>query len=150
MYLRRLLHICLVPAITAQRIFIDNLPGYQDLPPCAEVPVHTIVKDMSQGCGDHRKTTSYSCFLKSAKRCLPDTSTGLSQALDLFESYCAMGSAMNGTADRVCVGDAIRDDDSVQSECIPDRVAGCGFEPPNVARVAFRNRIGRCQIAIVL
>ncbi|KAK8091848.1 hypothetical protein PG997_002209 [Apiospora hydei] len=111
MYLQRLLHVWLVPAITAQSIFIDNLPGYRALPPCAETPVHTIVKDMSRGCGDHRKTTSYSCFCTAsstqyvaliskevAKRCLPDTTTGVSQALDLFGSYCAMGSVMNGTA----------------------------------------------------
>lgn len=101
----------LVPAIIAQQIFIDELPGYKALPPCAERPVHTIVKDMSLGCGDHKRTTSYDCFCTSsstkfvsliskevAKLCLPDTSTAVTQAVDLFGSYCAIGSAANGTA----------------------------------------------------
>ena len=112
MHLTRLFHGWLVPAIIlAQRIFIDELPGYKALPSCAERPIHTIVKDMSMGCGDRKKTTSYSCFCTAsstkyvtlisnevAKLCLPDTSTAVAQALDLFGSYCAIGSVANGTA----------------------------------------------------
>ncbi|KAK7986916.1 hypothetical protein PG988_001904 [Apiospora saccharicola] len=112
MHLHRLLSAWLIPAIIlAQRIFIDELPGYKALPSCAERPVHTIVKDMSMGCGDRQKTTSYSCFCTAsstqyvsiiskevAKLCLPDTTTAVPQALSLFESYCAIGSAKNGTA----------------------------------------------------
>ncbi|KAK8003830.1 26S protease regulatory subunit S10B [Apiospora arundinis] len=95
----------------AQRIFIDNLAGYRALPPCAERPVHVIVKDMASGCGDGQRTTSYGCFCSTsstqfvsiiskevAKRCLPDTATAVAQATDLFGSYCAIGSAANGTA----------------------------------------------------
>ncbi|KAK8031843.1 hypothetical protein PG990_001577 [Apiospora arundinis] len=95
----------------AQQIFINNLPGYQALPPCAESPVNTIVRIMSSGCGDNKRTTSYSCFCTAssakfvsiiskevAKRCLPDTATAVAQATELFGSYCAIGSAANGTA----------------------------------------------------
>ncbi|KAK8022441.1 Glycosyl transferase [Apiospora rasikravindrae] len=110
MYLHHLLYVWLVPATMAQNIFIDSLSGYQALPPCAERPVNAIVKNMASGCGDHQMTTSYSCFCTAsstkyvsiiskevAKRCLPDTSTAIAQATDLFESYCAIGSAANGT-----------------------------------------------------
>ncbi|KAK8121660.1 hypothetical protein PG984_010330 [Apiospora sp. TS-2023a] len=111
MHLGRLLSGWLVPAIIAQKIFIDQLSGYKALPSCAERPIHTIVKDMSLGCGDGKKTTSYGCFCSAssthfvsliskevAKLCLPDTTTAVAQATSLFGSYCAIESAKNGTA----------------------------------------------------
>ncbi|KAK8092467.1 uncharacterized protein PG998_014952 [Apiospora kogelbergensis] len=119
MYLPNLLFGWLVPAILAQRFFIDDLPGYKSLPPCAEQPIKIIVKYMSSGCGDHKKTTSYSCFCSASsmrfasligkdvsKLCLPETATAVSQAQDLFASYCAMGSAANGTAALTNTGSA--------------------------------------------
>ncbi|KAK7994611.1 hypothetical protein PG991_016199 [Apiospora marii] len=159
-----ILYSWVVPAtVMAQRIFIDELPGYKALPSCAERPIHTIVKDMSKGCGDHQKTTSYSCFCTAsstkfvsliskevAKLCLPDTTTAVEQATDLFGSYCAIGTAANGTADSVWIRDDTRDADPVEPECSPNGVAGCGHEPTNLARVAFRNGlVRRRQIPVV-
>ncbi|KAK6833578.1 hypothetical protein PG987_008272 [Apiospora arundinis] len=144
----------------AQRIFINNLPGYQALPPCAESPVNTIVRIMYSGCGDNKRTTSYSCFCTAssakfvsiiskevAKRCLPDTATAVAQATELFGSYCAIGLVPHP----VCIRNNSRNDDPIQPECIPDGVAGRGLNPPNVARVTFPNRrkLGRCEIPIV-
>ncbi|KAK3369635.1 hypothetical protein B0T24DRAFT_722478 [Lasiosphaeria ovina] len=48
--------------VYAEKIYIDKVPGYSQLPPCAEVPVSTIVRDMERGCGDGGRYTSFSCF----------------------------------------------------------------------------------------
>ncbi|KAH9996986.1 hypothetical protein F4779DRAFT_622978 [Xylariaceae sp. FL0662B] len=97
---------------TAQNIFIDNVPGYFDLPSCAEVPLSFIVRDMASGCGDDSKTTSYECFCTPSlakmngvisaavtSRCSTDPATAVSaasEALHIFEECCFMKTA--GTA----------------------------------------------------
>lgn len=96
---------------SAQRLFIDTIPAYSELPVCAKDQLKTIVKNMVNGCGDGKKTTSYSCFCtdssshfsqfistKVASACLPETTTAVGAAADVFSSYCALGS--NGTSGR--------------------------------------------------
>ncbi|KAK7973807.1 GPI ethanolamine phosphate transferase 2 [Apiospora arundinis] len=43
-------------------IYLDKAPGYWQLPACAMTPISTIVRDMSKGCGDGGRLTSYTCF----------------------------------------------------------------------------------------
>ncbi|KAF2138608.1 uncharacterized protein K452DRAFT_301131 [Aplosporella prunicola CBS 121167] len=95
---------------TPQRIFIDQVPAYADLPICAVVPVSSIVRGMTSGCGDGGAMTSFSCFCsksssKFASMIATDvrskcTSTGsesvTSAALEVFDSYCHMTEAATG------------------------------------------------------
>ncbi|KAK0717535.1 hypothetical protein B0T26DRAFT_298961 [Lasiosphaeria miniovina] len=89
--------------VYAQKIYIDKAPGYAELPPCAKVPVSTIVRDMKRGCGDGGRYTSFSCFCTAssskfasvigtdvAARCAASgiASQGLVAALSVFDSYC--------------------------------------------------------------
>lgn len=96
---------------SAQRIFIDTIPAYSELPICAADQLRTVVRNMAEGCGDDKKTTSYSCFCtdssshfsevistKVASACLPETTTAVDAAADVFSSYCALES--NGTSGR--------------------------------------------------
>lgn len=95
----------LTPFMIAQRVFIDGQPAYKQLPPCAEVPLSGIVRDMRSGCGDGQKTTSYNCFCTAssskfssiistavASSCAAkntvDPVSAASSALDVFNSYC--------------------------------------------------------------
>lgn len=99
----------LITLSSAQRIFIDTIPAYSELPVCAVDQLRRVVKDMVDGCGDGKKTTSYSCFCtdsssyfsgvistRVAKACLPETTAAVGAAADVFSSYCALGS--NGTS----------------------------------------------------
>lgn len=96
---------------SAQRLFIDTIPEYSELPVCAVDQLRTVVKNMERGCGDGGRTTSYSCFCtdssshfsrvistRVASACLPETTTAVEAAADVFSSYCALGS--NGTSGR--------------------------------------------------
>lgn len=84
-------------------IFINQVPEYALLSPCAESQVSTIVRNMAFGCGDGSKTTSYKCFCyeSSAKfssmigkhvqtACTQDASQNTS-AVEVFSSYCQLG-----------------------------------------------------------
>jgi hypothetical protein len=92
----------------SQSIFINNVPEYTALPSCAEVPVSMIVRDMDAGCGDGNQTTSYSCFCTAssshydgvisdfvASACTTDASSAVSEALDVFASYCKLGAGLS-------------------------------------------------------
>ena len=94
---------------TAQSLFINSFLEYSALPSCAEHPLSTIVRDMENGCGDDRKTTSYSCFCtasssyfasvistKVASECLLETTTAVTQALEVFDMYCALAGNSTG------------------------------------------------------
>ncbi|KAI1088707.1 hypothetical protein F5B19DRAFT_470236 [Rostrohypoxylon terebratum] len=89
-----------------QKYFINTLSAYSALPSCAEKPLSFIVRDMVSGCGDNKKTTSYSCFctassskMKSiinsavASRCSTGPTNAATQALDVFSSYCDLGAS---------------------------------------------------------
>ncbi|KAH8655368.1 hypothetical protein BX600DRAFT_525380 [Xylariales sp. PMI_506] len=103
------------PATAAQSIFINRIPEYSDLPSCAEYPLSTIVRDMVSGCGDGGRTTSYRCFCTDrsshmasvissnvASDCLPETPSAVSEALAVFNSYCALKSdSMTSNATQV-------------------------------------------------
>ncbi|KAI1135790.1 hypothetical protein F5Y05DRAFT_415790 [Hypoxylon sp. FL0543] len=118
-FLRSLLFHLLFAALAAgQSTFINNIPAYTLLPHCAEVPLSFIVRDMVSGCGDHQKTTSYSCFCTPssskmngyistavASRCSTGPVTAASQAMDVFASYCALGNS--GDHDRDANSDQI-------------------------------------------
>ncbi|KAK4174863.1 hypothetical protein QBC36DRAFT_191281 [Triangularia setosa] len=88
-------------SVTAQRIFINQVPEYSELPPCAEAPLSNVVRNMVSGCGDGGKTTSYNCFCASsstkfesiisrvvASKCLPVEPEATASALAVFGSYC--------------------------------------------------------------
>lgn len=103
------LFLILTTLSSAQRLFIDAIPAYAELPVCAADQLRTIVKNMKSGCGDGSRTTSYSCFCtdsssqfsqvistKVASACLPETTTAVEAAADVFSSYCALGA--NGTS----------------------------------------------------
>lgn len=93
----------------AQSLFINSFPEYSALPACAEHPLSTIVRDMVNGCGDDQKTTSYSCFCtdsssyfasvistKVASDCLPETTTAVAEALEVFDMYCGLAGNSKG------------------------------------------------------
>ncbi|KAK8023931.1 hypothetical protein PG993_011997 [Apiospora rasikravindrae] len=50
------------------RVYLDEAPGYLQLPACAMTPISTIVRDMSKGCGDGGRLTSYTCFCTDSYR----------------------------------------------------------------------------------
>ncbi|CAG8983961.1 hypothetical protein HYALB_00008822 [Hymenoscyphus albidus] len=54
-------------------IYINQLPIYSSLAPCAENRLSVVVRDMSSGCGDGNQLTSFTCF------CF-DSSTGTVKA----------------------------------------------------------------------
>ncbi|KAK4656482.1 hypothetical protein QC762_204724 [Podospora pseudocomata] len=96
-----LLPLLVVTATTAQRIFINQVPLYSSLPPCAEAPLSNIVRNMVSGCGDGGRTTSYSCFCASSSikfesiisravssKCMPSEPEATASALAVFDSYC--------------------------------------------------------------
>jgi hypothetical protein len=62
-----------VQAAGKTSIYIDQIPGYSALAPCAENRVSAIVRAQSSGCGDNQALTSFSCF------CLDQSSYELSQ-----------------------------------------------------------------------
>lgn len=103
------LFLTLMTLSSAQRLFIDTIPAYSELPVCAENQLRTVVKNMKDGCGDGSRTTSYSCFCtdssshfsrdistRVASACLPETTGAVGAAAEVFSSYCALG--LNGTS----------------------------------------------------
>ena len=91
-----------VPLILPQNIFINLVPEYIALPSCAQSPLSSIVRDMQKGCGDGGATTSYSCFCTASSSYFSalistvvvaqcSESGQASSAVDVFESYCAVG-----------------------------------------------------------
>ena len=107
MTLRLLLVSFVISQALSQSIYINNVPGYSALPPCAEVPLSLIVRDMVDGCGDGGHITSYSCFCTAssshydqvisssvASSCTADSSPAASSALNVFASYCELGSGL--------------------------------------------------------
>ncbi|KAK4208477.1 hypothetical protein QBC37DRAFT_353539 [Rhypophila decipiens] len=94
------------PPVTATPIYIDLIDGYKALPPCAVVPLSTIVRDMEDGCGDGGKLTSYSCFCTNSYsrfswqistavlRNCPDVDSReemATSAVGVFRGYCTSG-----------------------------------------------------------
>lgn len=43
-------------------IWIDQIPAYSALAPCAENKVSAVVRAQASGCGDAQQLTSFSCF----------------------------------------------------------------------------------------
>jgi hypothetical protein len=98
-------------ATSAQKVYIDTVPGYTQLPACAEVPLSTIVRDMNAGkCGDGGKETSFSCFCRTSStvlnsyiseavssRCMPQLPDATAQALAVFDSYCHLSAVTTTT-----------------------------------------------------
>lgn len=44
------------------QIYIDQVPGYTSLRPCAQGRVSAIVRAQASGCGDNMHLTSFTCF----------------------------------------------------------------------------------------
>jgi hypothetical protein len=102
----------------SQKIFIDKVPEYAQLPACAEVPLSTIVRDMKAGkCGDGGMLTSFSCYCGTSStvfnsiiseavssRCMPELPDATASALAVFDSYCHLSAApkktLSGSPDR--------------------------------------------------
>ncbi|KAB5578652.1 hypothetical protein GE09DRAFT_1214811 [Coniochaeta sp. 2T2.1] len=108
-----LLLLLLLQPAASQKVFIDQVPAYWNLPECAELPLSTLVRDMTSGCGDNQKTTSFSCFCTDSfaafetmistdvvSHCSSTTGDAPSalatSALDVFDSYCRL-KTRNGT-----------------------------------------------------
>lgn len=94
-----LVPVYLVFSVSAQSIFINEVPAYSSLDQCAEAPLSTIVRDMYSGCSDNSHTTSFNCVWSSSSstmneiitsailsRC-PNAVGDASSALDVFASY---------------------------------------------------------------
>ena len=94
----------LAPVGYCQSLYIDTIPEYRELPACAVVPLSTIVRDMSDGCGDDKEVTSYSCFCTNSSsefnqiisskveaNCSESASAVAQTALEVFASYCHLG-----------------------------------------------------------
>jgi hypothetical protein len=92
------------PKAVETKIFIDqDVSEYSLLSSCAEQRVSTIVRDMSDGCGDQSQMTSYLCFCQTsssyfdsfissriARTCNDQAQASLGQAV--FSKYCQVGS----------------------------------------------------------
>lgn len=107
-----ILFLLLVRPGTAQGVFINLIPAYKGLPPCAEVPLSTIVRDMNLGCGDGGKTTSWSCFCSASSSqfaakissrvqasCTADL-PAVTAALGVFSTYCANSTGKSHSEDQ--------------------------------------------------
>jgi len=93
-------------------IYIDLVPGYKNLPACAELPVSTMIRNMWNGCGDDSRLTSFSCFCTdSYSKFSWDISTAVvascgpgfaqaqaTSAVSVFHNYCANGTTQLITA----------------------------------------------------
>ncbi|KAK1830192.1 hypothetical protein QBC39DRAFT_331737 [Podospora conica] len=105
----------LLHAIHAQKIYIDTVPEYAQLPACAEAPLSTLVRDMEPPgkCGDNGKETSFSCFCGTSStvfnsyiseavssRCMPQLPDATAKALSVFDSYCHLSAAVTTAASR--------------------------------------------------
>lgn len=97
-----------------QKVYINQVPEYSQLPACAEVPLSTVVRNMVSGCGDNHQTTSYGCFCVSssakfdrvigsavASRCTDSPQEAAASALSVFDSYCHLLSSPAGMFIRV-------------------------------------------------
>lgn len=80
------------------RVYLDEVPAYWQLPACAMTPISTIVRDMSKGCGDGGRLTSYACFCtESYRKARWDISTEIA-------AKCSSGSVASA---RMVVGLAV-------------------------------------------
>ncbi|KAF2621461.1 hypothetical protein BU25DRAFT_238105 [Macroventuria anomochaeta] len=64
-------------------IWIDQIPGYSALAPCAENRISAIVRAQASGCGDNQQLTSFSCF------CIDQSSYMASVISTAVHDYCA-------------------------------------------------------------
>ncbi|KAF2657678.1 hypothetical protein K491DRAFT_321617 [Lophiostoma macrostomum CBS 122681] len=99
-----------VHAVPQTSIFIDQIPGYSSLASCGQDQLSTIVRAQYSGCGDNMQLTSFSCFCLDSsahfasvistavqEQCsvapatvtLTSQAAVVTQALDVFQSYCA-------------------------------------------------------------
>lgn len=84
--------------------YINTIPGYSQLVPCAEHPLSTIVRGMSQGCGENwTAITSYTCF------CTRSSSYMSSAISKDVSSYCRNSSALEQVSSAIAVWDAYCD-----------------------------------------
>lgn len=84
--------------------YINTIPGYSQLVPCAEHPLSTIVRGMSQGCGENwTAITSYTCF------CTRSSSYMSSVISKDVSSYCRNSSALEQVSSAIAVWDAYCD-----------------------------------------
>ncbi|KAK8067804.1 hypothetical protein PG996_006916 [Apiospora saccharicola] len=73
------------------RVYLDEVPAYWQLPACALTPISTIVRDMSKGCGDGGRLTSYACFCtESHRKARWDISTEISAQCSAAKSSAGM------------------------------------------------------------
>ena len=70
-----------VQAAGKTSIYIDQIPGYSALAPCAENRVSAIVRAQASGCGDDQALTSFSCF------CLDQSSYGVFLSTDVDSAF---------------------------------------------------------------
>ncbi|PSN74965.1 hypothetical protein BS50DRAFT_581715 [Corynespora cassiicola Philippines] len=109
-------------------IYIDQIPLYSSLEPCAQDRMSAIIRAQASGCGDERQLTSFSCFCidnsslmssiisTAVEASCAATATQsvtattpmpqVSSALELFHSYCARSTELplytdNATAVRI-------------------------------------------------
>jgi hypothetical protein len=103
-----------------QKIYIDSIPGYSSLSPCASTPLSTIVHDMASGCTEGGKTSSYSCFCTASSsafsKIISSAVTSMctaqatptaeaNQALEVFSVYCQLGRGVSsGTSQGLLYG----------------------------------------------
>lgn len=84
--------------------YINTVPGYSQLVSCAEHPLSTVVRGMSQGCGENADAiTSYTCF------CTLSSSYMSSVISKGVSSYCRNSSALQQVSSAIAVFDAYCD-----------------------------------------
>lgn len=84
--------------------YINTVPGYSQLVPCAEHPLSTVVRGMSQGCGENwTAITSYTCFCTLSSSYM---SSAISKGVS---SYCRNSSASAQVSSALAVWDAYCD-----------------------------------------
>lgn len=84
--------------------YINTVPGYSQLVPCAVVPLSSVVRGMSQGCGENAEAiTSYTCF------CTLSSSYMSSVIAKGVSSQCRNSSAPQQVSSAIAVWDAYCD-----------------------------------------
>lgn len=96
------------------KVYINTVPGYSQLVPCAEHPLSTVVRGGSKGCGENFDAiTSYTCFCTLSSSYMSSViskgvssqcrnSSALQQvssAIAVFDAYCDLGVESGLTVD---------------------------------------------------
>jgi hypothetical protein len=86
-----------VNAAGKTNIYIDQIPLYTELAPCAQGRIDAIVRNQASGCGDDQQLTSFACFcLFSSSEFSSIISTAVAQQCGLSATQAAVTQTVDG------------------------------------------------------